>query len=182
MEITRPQDKVAEGKLLDLGSLGQIEEVPEAADWPEIPKFPWFGVQIRVHPSISDTALIDMIEIHGELDPSKPEDSVRAAIAVKDFVRSVIHPADFEDFWKLGKANGYSTEKFAETCGMIIEQVTGDPTQESDDSSRGDSSTVTKLTGVSSSEAIQAELEQEGRPDLAEFFLLARENGVAPSS
>lgn len=177
MELIRKQD-LAEGKILDLGAFGKVEEVPEATNWPEIPKFPWFGAEIRVNPGVSDTALVDLIEEHGELDMDKQADAVKAVIAVKQFVRAVIHPADFEDFWKLGKANGYDTEKFAEVAGLIVQEITGDPTQESTDSSPGQSVTVTKSTADGYKRTIE-ELEAEGRSDLAEFFVMAREHGVA---
>lgn len=180
MELTSKHDTVAEGKLLNLGAFGKIEEsaVPDAGNWPEIPRFPWFGVSIRVNPAISDAALIDLIEEHGELDLTNKEDAVKAAIAVKVFVRSVVHPQDFDDFWKLGKEHGYTMEQFAEVAGMIVQEITADPTEESNDSSPGPSATVTKSTADGYKATIE-ELESEGRPDLAEFFDLARAHGVA---
>lgn len=176
MEIQR-QD-VVEGKILDLGEYGHVEDMPAQGQWPEPVKFPWFGVEVRVNPTLTDTALIDLLEEVGDLDAADP----RAAVAVKQFVREVIHADDFADFWKLGKAHGYSTEQFAEVAGLIVEKVTGDPTRESPDSSNGRLPTATKSTGGSSkltTEDMIAELEREGRPDLAEFYLMAKEAGVA---
>ncbi len=168
---------VAHGNnLLNIGDYGKVGEVPDDSAWPEPARFPWFGVEIRVHPMLSDTILIDLIEESGDLDDKDP----RGAMVVKQFIRDVIHPDDFDDFWKLGKANGYQTAQFAEVAAGIVTAVTGDPTQESSDSSNGQSPTATKSQAVSSkvTRTIE-ELEREGRPDLAEFFLLAREHGVS---
>lgn len=178
MEITRqlPDAKVAGGNLLDIGTFGQIPEPPDGGNWPEPPKFPWFGAEVRVNPNLSDTAIADFVEEIGEMEDDDP----KAIVIVKSFVRTVVHPDDFNDFWTLGKQNGYSMNDFSAAAGEIITAVTGDPTKESAGSSGGQSGTVTKLTAVSSKPAeFQRDLEAEGRPDLAEFYLLAGEAGVA---
>lgn len=166
----------ASNDLLDIGKFGHIADVPDEDAWPEPRKLPWFGTEIRTHPLLTDTALVDLLEKSGELDDRDP----RAAIVVKQFIRDVIHPDDFDDFWKLGKAHGYSTLEFAEVAARIIEAVTGDPTQESSDSSSGQLPTATRSPGVSSklTRTIE-ELEDDGRADLAEFYLLAKEAGVS---
>lgn len=174
MEITRKQPPVATGNVINLGKYGHAEEVPDEGQWPEPARFPWFGVEVRVNPTLTDTALVDMLEKNGELDDKDP----RAAIAVKEFIREVIHPADFDDFWKLGKMHGYSTMEFADVAATIIQVVTGDPTQGSSGSSATQLPTATKSPGDSYSQTIE-DLEGEGRPDLAEFFLLAREHAAA---
>lgn len=175
MEL-KTSNEVADGKVLDLGNFGHVEDVPAVGQWPEPAKFPWFGVEVRVNPALSDTALVDMIETAGELEDTDPQ----AAIVIKDFVREVIHPDDFADFWKLGKAHGYQTAEFAECAARIIEAVTGDPTQESQDSSNGRLPTATKSLVVSSKvERTVEELEGEGRADLAEFFVIAQEHGAS---
>lgn len=169
-------NKVVQSNLLDLGKFGHAEEVPEEGEWPEPVKFPWFGVEVRTNPTLTDVALVDLLEASGEIDDKDP----RGAIAVKQFVREVIHEDDFDDFWKLGKLHGYSTLEFAEVASRIIEAVAGDPTQGSADSSSGPASTDTKSQAVSSKvKRTVAELEGEGRPDLAEFYILAQEAGVS---
>lgn len=169
-------NKVAGGNILDLGKYGHVEEVPEPGKWPEPVKFPWFGVEVRTNPTLTDVALVDLLEKSGELDDKDP----RGAVAVKDFVRECIHEDDFGDFWKLGKAHGYSTLEFAEVASRIVQAVAGDPTQESADSSNGPESTDTKSLVVSSKvRRTVEELTADGRPDLAEFFVLAEEAGVS---
>lgn len=178
MDITRelPDAKVASGNMLDIGGFGQIAEPPEGESWPEPIKFPWFGAEVRVNPNISDTAIADFVESIGDMEDDDPN----AIVVVKTFVRTVIHPADFDDFWELGKQHGYSMNDFSGAAGAIITAVTGDPTKGSADLSAGPSGTVTKLTAVSSKRAdIIHDLEGEHRPDLAEFYLLAKEAGVA---
>lgn len=177
MDIVRtPDAKVADGNLLNIGTFGQIPEPPEGDAWPEVPKFPWFGAEIRVNPNLSDTAIADFLESIGDMEDDDP----KAIIVVKNFVRAVIHGDDFNDFWTLGKRNGYSMNDFSGAAGEIITAVTGDPTNGSADSSAGPSGTDTKSTVVSSKPAdIIRQLEADHRPDLGEFYLLAGEAGVA---
>jgi hypothetical protein len=176
MDVRTKKDADSNGLVLDLGKYGKVEDVPAEGHWPETPKFPWYGVEVRVHPTLSDTALVDLMEESGEYEDDSPE----AAIAVKRFIRDVIHPDDFDDFWKLGKAHGLQTLQFAEVAARIIEAVTGDPTKESHDSSNGQLPTATKSQdGSSKLTRTIAELENEGRADLAEFYLLAAEAGVS---
>jgi hypothetical protein len=168
---------VANSKVLDLGGFGHVEEMPAEGNWPEPAKFPWFGVEVRVNPTLTDTALVDLIEESGGLDDKDPS----ALLVIKQFIRQVIHADDFDDFWKLGKAHGYSTLQFAEVAARIIEAVTGDPTQESPASSATPLPTATNFPGASSKPThtdLIERLEKEGRPDLAEFFLLAQEHAA----
>jgi hypothetical protein len=153
--------------------LGQSEPVPADGEWPEVVTFPWFGTPIRVNPGITDTALVDLIEESGEMDDKDP----RAGIVLKAFIRTTIHPDDFDEFWRVGKAHNYTLVQFAETAARIIEAVTGDPTQPPNDSSPGPSEIAGKSTAASY-KRVREDLEGEGRPDLAEFYWLAEQAQV----
>lgn len=171
MELTT---STGAAKIIDLGGLGQLEAVPEEGKWPEPARFPWFGSEIKVNPAASDVAFVDLLESSGELDENDPQ----AAVAVKTFVREIIHPDDFAEFWKLGKANGYSMSEMAQVAVKIIEAITETPTGQSSDSAPGLSGIAEKSTAASYKK-VRSELEAEGRADLAEFYLLAEEAGVA---
>lgn len=164
----------ARTRRLDLGDLGRMQAPPESPeDWPEVLTFPWFSAELRVNPAASDTAYIDLLEESGELEEEDP----RAAIAVKNFIREIVHPDDFDEFWSLGKAHGYSIRQLAATAMKIVEAITGDPSQPPTGSSPG----LSEIGGKSTADRyrrVRSELEAEGRPDLAQVFLETEEAGV----
>jgi hypothetical protein len=132
-----------------LGSLGRAHDPAEVT-------FDWFGTEIRCHPEISGTSVVDEMEFLAQVD----EDSPQAMSFVKKFLQGIIHPDDFETYWSLAKTNRQDTEDHMTVAKAVLEAVAKRPTQQSSDSSTG-------LT-PSAAESMASLLEQAmpGRPDL----------------
>jgi hypothetical protein len=154
---------------LDLGDLGKEPKEPAEQD-----DFPWFGQTVRISPGATDLALIDFVEAAGHLD----ENDIAAGGAVKDFIRGLIDPEDFDMFWKLARTNGLGFEDIANVSHRIIEQVTSRPTGQSSDSSAG-LTVIGKSSTDDSYSEVQGRLERSGRADLSLVYEYAKEAGVA---
>lgn len=155
---------------IDLGDLGGDTG---ATDAPVVHTFPWYGVTVRVNPGASEMVYLDFIEEAGQYD----ESDSRGAVAVKEFIREMIHPDDFDVFWDLAKTHRRQIKDLANISMRIVAQVSGDPTSGQPDSSNG----LSVISG-SSTDARYApvitELEKNGRPDLAVIYDDARLNGA----
>lgn len=136
--------------------------------------FDWFGQEMRVNDMAGEQSYIDFLETVGDLD----ERDSRAAVAVKTFMREVVHADDFDDFWRIGREKRQTTGDLFTIAQKIIEAVTGNPTEQSSDSLAGLSATGPRSTAASYSQ-IRHELEGGGRPDLSLIYLEAEEAGVA---
>lgn len=152
---------------MSLGNLGQARPPVEET-------FGWFGQTIRVHPDLTDAALIDFASDYEDIQDSPTlEQKGRAALQlVKAWLRDVIHPDDFDLFWKTGRANRQSTEDFTDVGVKLVEQVTGRPTQRPSDSSDGPGGTGTNSADGSYSRVMRR---LDGRPDLQLLVLEAKE-------
>lgn len=150
-----------------MAHLGDFTSADVPAD--EEHTFAWFSETVRAHPELSDTSYVDFIDEYGSLEATDP----KAAVAVKAFMRAVIHPGDFDLFWSTGKKHRVKQEQFAEVANSLIEAITKRPTERPNDSSVGQSRTAMSSTGDSYSRVIK-ELETEGRPDLALVYDEAR--------
>lgn len=139
--------------------------------------FGYFGVEIRVHPDTSDLALLEFAELGSGLEEKSGQDALDAVNVV---LRNIVHPDDFEEFWKLARKNRQTMDDMTDLAMAVIEAVTDLPTELPSDSSDGQSSTDTK-SEVDSSSPVVRRLEKKGRPDLALMVTLAEEHGVAAS-
>ena len=135
--------------MASLGSLGR-------AKGPADVTFDWFGTEIRCHPEISETALVDYMETLSTID----ENSATAIVFVKEFLKGCIHPDDFDTYWSLAVQNRQDTEDHMTESKAILEAASKRPTQQSSDSSAG--------LAPSKAESMASLLEQAmpGRPDL----------------
>lgn len=149
-----------------MASLGSYGEAPAEV---ETDTFTYFGVDLRINPEVGELAYVDFMEANGKLDWNDPS----AMVAMKDFLRVVVHPEDFEQFWSLAKVNRQGIWDLAPMAMELIEASAGRPTGRSSDSSTGPSETGENSTDASYSRVIQ-EHEAEGRPDLAEIYDIAR--------
>lgn len=163
-----------------MGSLGSFtpQDWQPAAVVDEL-SFEWFGTQIRVHPEYGEGAYLDFVETVREI----PDNSVDAVLSVKTMFReTVIHPDDFAEFWRLGKAHRWiSNERLADLNRQILEAITGRPTGQPTDSSAGPATTPANSEDASSSPGthpVVARLEAQGRPDLALVVLQAQESAT----
>lgn len=154
---------------LDLGGLGKTPAEPIEED-----TFEWYGSTVRVGAEATDLALIDFVELAGDMDENDPQ----SGVFVKRFIRDMIHEDDFPAFWDLARKNRLGFQELAEVAHTIIEQVTNRPTVQSSDSSAGLHAIALNSTAASYSE-VRGELEAEGRWDLALVYDDAERAGVA---
>lgn len=120
--------------------------------------FEWFGVDIRVHPDLTDLAFVELFQSIGD-----GHDGKQAMDAIQGIARSVVHPDDFEEFWRLARSNRQTLEDVMTLATSLIAELADRPTKLPSDSSDGQQRTGTSSTGDSSSRALHA---LEGRPDL----------------
>jgi hypothetical protein len=151
-----------------LGELGEATE-------PNDVTFDYFDARsLRVHPDFCELDLLDFVEATAAID----EDSPQAMTAVKDFFRSVIHPDDFDLFWRTAKGNRQGVKKLMRTIWTIVETISGRPTTQPSDSSGGPSTTAPTSTGGSSSTE-RAMQHLRGRADLQLAVVQAQRAQVA---
>ena len=136
----------------------------------ELLTFDYFGEDLRVSPDLTDADLLDFLEMQSDL----PADDPKAGPIVKSFLRTVIHPDDFDRFWTLAKKHRQSVEERSSTAFKLIEAAVGTPTVQSSDLSDGLQRIAANSTDDSSLRA-QRRLEEKGRADLAVAVLQRRE-------
>lgn len=144
--------------------LGDFGKARESADF----TFGWFGKLLRVNPSLSDLAILDIVEIKTAASGS---DAIRR---IRDIGNLLIHPDDAGEFWALARANRQTMEDIANLSMDLISAVTGRPTSLPSDSSDGQQPTAPSSTADSSSQALRL-LESRNRPDLAVAVVRAQE-------
>jgi hypothetical protein len=135
-------------------------------------EFTYFGDVIRINPKASDLVPLDLAVKAGDMD----EDDPRAMALVTEFVKTLIHPDDWDVFWRKAMDNRQSQDDLMDVIAGILESLSGRPTQRLSASSDGPQPTTITSTDGSSSQAVQRALEMRGRPDLARAVRLARES------
>lgn len=148
-----------------LGDFGTSRPAHEA-------EFGYFGHTIRVHPNLSDLALIEFMESAVAIDSM---DGADAMVAVSRMLRSLVHPDDWSTFWDAARANRQQIDDMTGLAEKLIESLTDRPTERPSDSSDGPPSTDEKSPVVSSSPVVRR-LEQQGRPDLALMVVKTQEH------
>jgi len=143
--------------MASLGTLG----TPRDAIEPDV--FEWFGSTVRTSPEITDLALVDFMDLAGGIDYDDPRQATSAIGVVKGFLRELIHPDDFDEFWRLAKSNRQGVEDVLAVGQRIVAAFTDRPTMRPTDSSVGPSSTRTSLRSDVGSIVAAA---HPGRPDL----------------
>jgi hypothetical protein len=183
-----------------IGSLGRKREPLDL-------NFEYFGATIRVSPDASDVAELEFLEIAraadldmrdleglsaAELeDDAKVQDVVRRTNQViistygliRDKLREMIHPDDFDTYWRLARENRQMVSDLMADMkaitASVVEASTGFPTTPPSDSPPTLASTLPSSGGGSSSapasDTAKALELRRGRPDLQEFFVLAEE-------
>jgi hypothetical protein len=134
--------------------------------------FGYFGHTVRVNPHLSDLVMLDFMTKAADLD----EDSTEAMGAMTALLRGVVHADDWETFWAAAIGARQGIDDLMRVCMGVIEAVADRPTVPPSDSSGGPPSTDTRSAAVSSSAAIQRQLEQDGRPDLALMVQQSRQH------
>lgn len=131
-----------------LGSFGKSRPAVEES-------FDWFGHEIRVHPDLSDIAIIDIV--------GAMHDDTKAIETIARLGETLVHPDDLDEFMRVARANRQTMDDIAELAMELIGALAERPTELPSDSSDGQQTTARTSTGDSSSRAIEA---LEGRPDL----------------
>lgn len=149
-----------------LGDLGK-DRVPPGDD--DGYTFGWFGLEVRVNPEGStDLAFVDFLEHAMGVDEEDPQ----SALIVKQYLRDVIHPDDFDEFWKLAREHRQTTEDLMVVAAEVVSGVIGRPIQPSSDSGPG-----TSPIGVKSKDGsyLRAMERLKGRPDLQNVVAMSAE-------
>jgi len=135
--------------MASLGSLGKQYDPADVT-------FDWFGTEIRCSPEISDTVMIDFVEKGSAIDIDSPE----SWSVIKDFLRSCVHPDDFDTYWSLALKHRQQMDDHMDVMYALIEAAAGRPTGPPSVSADGPSQ--------SGAESMASSLEQAfpGRPDL----------------
>lgn len=150
-----------------LGDLGTARPENDAS-------FGWFGSVVRVHPDLSDLALIELVQTMVNVGDEK--DGGKAMDTVAGIARALVHPDDHDGFWAQAKQNRQTMEDIVNLAGKLIGALADRPTRLPSDSSAGQQGTGPNSTGGSSSPAVRL---LEGRPDLQVAVMRAEAAKVA---
>jgi hypothetical protein len=191
----RPVDgQIVRGQSMDLGDLGGDAVEPVLAT------FTWFGERFRVNPDMTETTLIDLFEMARRVDVDPDLIDPNQLDFSKGYVREHIHPDDFDRLWKTARANRQGIQQLIQLCmrilGLVSERPTAPPSGSSDGRpvtsqnlpdgawSRADDARAAEwwpegLPYNSTAARVVERLEGEGRPDKANFVMLAQEARAA---
>ena len=147
--------------------------------------FGWFGATIRVGDGGSDLKLLNFLELADAEGVSEGDKRAQLAM-VKDFLHSIVHEDDFEEFWRLALDNNQSLEDLMGLMIAVTEATTNRPTRRRSGSSSGRRVTTGKSKRSSSSAGpmvdarkVAKRLERSGRSDRALMVVEAAEARAA---
>jgi hypothetical protein len=121
-----------------MGAILSFGAKPEVSDQPvEDITFEYFGENVRLSYDFGETVFVDWVEQWKDVD----ENEARTFTAVKDLMREVVHPDDFDTFWKLVRANKQGMVKLMELVAALVEATTERPTSQPADSVSGQPTT-----------------------------------------
>jgi hypothetical protein len=135
-----PDQIIRRGEVIDMGEIGGGQREPVTAS------FTFYGERIRVHPDLSETQLIDFLDDAQSI----PAGSPREMTVVKEWMRTMVHPGDFETFWGVGKAQHYDSTDWIRSAWTIIDRIAARPTGPLSDSSDGRQETRPNAPATSS--------------------------------
>lgn len=170
-------------------------------------EFGYFGATIRVHPAASDTVELEFLDAGRDIDIEALQNhdldtlddeqrfavvsaTVRAVRAgyllVKGSLQQVIHPDDWQTYWRLARENGQRIADLMtdlkRITAAVVEADTGFPTLPPSASADGPESTPPRSAVASSSvggrpvsDADKALAMLRSRPDLQEFVVMQEE-------
>lgn len=185
-----------------IGSLGRQRDPLDL-------EFDYFGSTLRVHPHATDGVELEFLEAGRDIDTSAfdgvdlaqvdsltPADQAKLVRAmgqataaaystVLNALRRLIHPDDWDTYWRLGMEHGQQIrDRMADIkviTTAVVEETTDFPTGRPAASPTGPGGTPAASTGGSRSAAPASELEmalamERGRPDLQEFYVMQAED------
>jgi hypothetical protein len=151
---------------MSLGSFG-VENDEVVLDDPDT--FDWFGETIRVTPEVNEVELIDFMDSARNIEAQ----GFAGLAALKDAFVMMLHPDDFDTFWRLAKEKRQTSAQLAEVFKVLLTGSTGDrPIQPPSDSSVGRQATPANSPAVSSSPASDGIVagRPAGRPDIQMIY------------
>jgi len=141
-----------------------------------IDSFGWYGEDIRTNPNFTPLDFIDMAEeVQEQQTNAKPgEVSFAQVTLIKRQLRMIIHPGDFDTFWRLAKEKRVTPEALMDVMQKVVEYIAARPTVPQSDSSGGRPVTTTTsasmpdepVSPLTALDVKVAEREMQGRPDL----------------
>jgi hypothetical protein len=132
--------------------------------------FEYFGIIVRVHPDMSDLIMLEFMDKLGSIDE---EDVAAGFQAMRNLLTGVIHPDDYDTFWRTARANRQTVKDLMEVAAAVIGSAADRPTERPSASSDGPVNVDTKSVDDSSLR-VQHRLEESGRADLALVVQQAR--------
>lgn len=151
-----------------LGSFGRDRPANEAT-------FGYFDATLRVHPNLSDVAIVELFDIMGsvaDLDENDPKAASTAVGGIRSVADVLVHPDDVPEFWRLTREHRQTMEDIAELAMALLSALTDRPT--SRPSASSDGPTIIEATSEDASRSPALRL-LEARPDLAVAVLRAQE-------
>lgn len=153
-----------------LGKLGKKKDLIDAS-------FDYFDHEIRVHPRMTNLAILGFMDVAKEVDTDNELGSMEA---IRDFLHSCIHPDDWDEFWKVSLQERQSLEDFMTLQWRLMELVNESesdrPFTHPSDSSDGQGTIDERSKGDSFSRVMER---FEGRPDLRSMTMTARDRMMA---
>lgn len=156
-----------------IGSLGTPHEEIDAT-------FDYFGVVVRINPAAGDLELMEFLMEAAEVEEV---DQRKSMGAISRYLRGLVHPDDWDTFWRAAKANRQTIQDLMILGQQLIEAVSGFPTEQPAPSTDGRGRTAQRSKAASSSRGtgrkrdVQRALQvvPEDRGDLREFYVMAEE-------
>lgn len=130
-----------------IGELGTVRTAEDAAV-----VFGYFGTRLRANPLASDLAFIEFLDKAENLDKVNEVEAVRLVL---DYLREQIHPDDWDEFWRLAKANHQTSTDLMLVSHQIQGAIAGFPTGQPSVSRAGRRATARKSGARSPSRATQ---------------------------
>jgi hypothetical protein len=140
--------------------------------------FGWYGNDIRTNPNFSPLDVLDLAEEMQESaqgEQNSVQSAMLQATMMKRQLRMIVHPDDFDTFWRIAKEKRITPETLMQVMESVIQYITARPTVPQSDSSDGRQSITT--TSVSTHEEPVSPLtaldervlerDYPGRPDVA---------------
>lgn len=184
----------------NIGSLGRQRDPLDL-------EFDYFGTTLRVHPFASDEVEIEFLEAGRNIDMDELSDLDLAKFdqlddaaqlkALRDLttaqregykammrsLRRLVHPDDFDAYWKIGGERGQQvTDRMADVKAItsaVIEATTDFPIGPPSTSPDGPPETRPSSGDISfslvASDFDKAMALERGRPDIQEFFVMEKE-------
>lgn len=151
-----------------------------AGDEPEYGVVGYYGTDIRVvlDPISLELAFEEFMDVASGLEGV---DDPRSFAVVRQFLRLMIHPDDFNTFWRLVRTNRQDTTRQMEFGKWLMEELSGHPIVQQSGSAPGLLGTLPN-SGDDASSRVQERLEAQGRPDLALVVVNHREAQEARST